>query len=90
MIYVLLVGFLLVVGVLIGWMAGLFWKSERPYGLLGDLAISLLTTFIIGFMDWFLIPALGFSNNLKYLGVAIEPAAGALIVLWIVRRRANR
>jgi uncharacterized membrane protein YeaQ/YmgE (transglycosylase-associated protein family) len=90
MIYVILVLFLFVVGLLMGWLAGLIWRSDRPYGLLGDLGISLLTTFAVGLMDWFLIPALGFSNNLKYMGVAIEPAIGALLVLWIVRKRANR
>jgi uncharacterized membrane protein YeaQ/YmgE (transglycosylase-associated protein family) len=90
MIYVILVVFLFVVGLLIGWLAGLLWKSERPYGLLGDLGISLVTTFAVGLLDWFLIPALGFSNNLKYMGVAIEPALAALFVLWIVRKRANR
>ena len=90
MIYVILVVFLFVVSLLMGWLAGLIWKSERPYGLLGDLGISLVTTFAVGLMDWFLIPALGFSNNLKYMGVAIEPAIGALLVLWIVRKRANR
>ena len=90
MIYVILVVFLFVVSVLMGWLAGLIWKSERPYGLIGDLGISLVTTFAVGLLDWFLIPALGFSNNLKYMGVAIEPAIGALLVLWIVRKRANR
>jgi uncharacterized membrane protein YeaQ/YmgE (transglycosylase-associated protein family) len=90
MIYVILVVFLFVVGLLIGWLAGLLWKSERPYGLLGDLGISLVTTFAVGLLDWFLIPALGFSNNLKYMGVAIEPALAAFFVLWIVRKRANR
>lgn len=90
MIYVILIVFLFVVGLLIGWLAGLLWKSERPYGLLGDLGISLVTTFAVGLLDWFLIPALGFSNNLKYMGVAIEPALAALFVLWIVRKRANR
>ena len=90
MIYVILVVFLFVVSVLMGWLAGLIWKSERPYGLIGDLGISLVTTFAVGLLDWFLIPALGFSNNLKYMGVAVEPAIGALLVLWIVRKRANR
>lgn len=90
MIYVILFIFLFVVGLFVGWLAGLIWKSERPFGLIGDLGISLVTTFAVGLLDWFLIPALGFSNNLKYMGVAIEPALGALLVLWIVRKRANR
>lgn len=90
MIYVLLITFLVVVGLIIGYVAGLIWKQDRPFGLGGDLGISVLTMLLIGFLDWFLIPALGFSNNLKYLGVALEPAIGALFVLWIVRKRAQR
>jgi uncharacterized membrane protein YeaQ/YmgE (transglycosylase-associated protein family) len=90
MIYVILVLFLLVVGLIIGWLAGLIWKSERPYGLKGDFLASLVTTFAVGFLDWFIIPAFGFSNSLKYLGVAFEPAIAALFVLWIMRRRAQR
>ena len=90
MIYVILVLFLLVIGLIMGWLAGLIWKSERPYGLKGDLLASLASTFVVGFLDWFIIPAMGFSNSLKYLGVAMEPALTALLVLWIIRRRANR
>jgi len=41
---------------------------------------------VIGLIDWFVIPAMGFSNTMKYLGVALEPALGALLVLWIIRR----
>jgi hypothetical protein len=28
---------------------------------------------------------MGFSDTLRNLGVAIEPALGALLVLWIIR-----
>jgi uncharacterized membrane protein YeaQ/YmgE (transglycosylase-associated protein family) len=90
MIYVILVFFLLVVGLIIGWMAGPIWKNERPYGLKGDLLASLAATYVVGFLDWFIIPALGFSNSLKYLGVVFEPALAALMVLWIMRIRSNR
>jgi uncharacterized membrane protein YeaQ/YmgE (transglycosylase-associated protein family) len=90
MIYGLLIGFLVIAGLLIGYLAGVIWKQERPLGMNGDLGIGVLVTILIGFLDWFLIPALGFSNDLKYLAVAIEPAIGALIVLWIIRKRAQR
>ncbi|MAT45686.1 MAG: GlsB/YeaQ/YmgE family stress response membrane protein [Anaerolineaceae bacterium] len=90
MIYGLLIGFLVIVGLLMGYLAGVIWKQERPLGMNGDLGIGVLVTLLIGFLDWFLIPALGFSNDLKYLAVAIEPAIGALIVLWIIRKRAQR
>ena len=90
MIYGLLIGFLVIAGLLMGYLAGVIWKQERPLGMNGDLGIGVLVTLLIGFLDWFLIPALGFSNDLKYLAVAIEPAIGALIVLWIIRKRAQR
>jgi hypothetical protein len=41
---------------------------------------------IIGLIDWYVIPAMGFSNTMRLLGVAIEPALGALFVLWLLRR----
>jgi len=40
---------------------------------------------VVGLMDWYIIPAMGFSDTLKYLGIAMEPALSALLVLWIVR-----
>jgi len=39
-----------------------------------------------GLACWYVIPAMGFSATTKWLGVAIEPALGALIVLWIIRK----
>lgn len=90
MIYFLLVIFLLIVGLIIGALAGLIWKKQRPYGVVGDMLISIASTLVIGFLDWFIIPAMGFSNELKYLAVAMEPALGAVLVLWIVRKRVQR
>lgn len=90
MIYVYLFGFLIIAGALVGFLAGVIWKQDRPMGLVGDLGVSIIVTILIGLMDWYLIPALGFSNSLKYLGVAFEPALAALLVLWIIRRRAQR
>jgi len=46
----------------------------------------VITTIAIGLLDWYVIPAMGFSDTWKYLGVAMEPAMSALIVLWIVRK----
>ena len=46
----------------------------------------MISAIAIGLLDWYVIPAMGFSDTIKYLGVATEPALGALIVLWIVRK----
>lgn len=90
MIYLILALYLIIAGLLVGWLAGVIFKQERPYGMGGDLGIGVAATFILGIAEWFLIPALGFSNSLKYLGVAIEPALFALLILWIIRKRAER
>jgi uncharacterized membrane protein YeaQ/YmgE (transglycosylase-associated protein family) len=83
---VYLIGAMLVVGVIIGALAGLIWKNNRPFGTGGDYAIAIITAVAIGLIDWFVVPAMGFSESLKFLAVAMEPALGALLVLWLVRR----
>ena len=77
---------MVIVGAVIGAVAGIIWKDNRPIGTSGDYIAAILTTIIIGLMDWYVIPAMNFSDTMKYLGVAIEPALGALIVLWIIRK----
>ena len=76
---------MLVVGWFIAWLAGLIWKNQHPIGVTGDYLVATLTAVIIGLIDWFVIPAMGFSDTIKYLGVALEPAIGALLVLWLIR-----
>jgi uncharacterized membrane protein YeaQ/YmgE (transglycosylase-associated protein family) len=82
---IILIGAMIVVGLIVGWLAGPIWKGKRPIGVKGDYIAAVITALIIGMMDWYVIPAMGFSDTMKYLGVAIEPALGALAVLWIVR-----
>lgn len=74
------------VGLLVGVIAGPIWKGQRPIGVTGDYLAAILTAVVIGLIDWYVIPAMGFSDTLKYLGVALEPLLGALLVLWIIRR----
>ena len=81
---ILLVAMVLV-GLLMGAIASLIWK-DKPLGTAGDYVVAIVTAIIVGLMDWYVIPAMGFSNTLKYVGVATEPALSALIVLWIVRK----
>jgi uncharacterized membrane protein YeaQ/YmgE (transglycosylase-associated protein family) len=82
---VLLLVAMIVVGLIVGWLAGPIWKNKRPIGVRGDYIAAIITALVIGLMDWFVIPAMGFSPTMKYLGVAMEPALGALIVLWVIR-----
>lgn len=83
----MIVIFLILVGLLIGYMAGPLWGDDRPYGLSGDLGISSAVSLVVGLLDWFVIPALGFSQRLTYLGVAVEPAICSFLVLWLLRRK---
>lgn len=80
---------MIVVGLLMGWIAGFIWKDNRPIGVGGDYLAAVIAAVVTGILDWFVIPAMGFSDTLKYIGTAIEPAAMALIVLWIIRKAKN-
>jgi uncharacterized membrane protein YeaQ/YmgE (transglycosylase-associated protein family) len=83
---VILVIAMVVVGLLVGAVASLIWKENKPLGTTGDYVVAIVSTIIIGLLDWYVIPAMGFSNTLKWIGIATEPALGALLVLWVIRR----
>lgn len=82
---VILVVAMIVIGLLMGWIAGFIWKNKRPIGVRGDYIASVITAIVVGLIDWYIIPAMGFSDNLRNMGVAMEPAIGALLVLWLIR-----
>jgi uncharacterized membrane protein YeaQ/YmgE (transglycosylase-associated protein family) len=83
--FVILIAGMILVGLLVGWIAGFIWKDNRPIGVRGDYITAVVTAIALGLMDWYLIPAMGFSDSLRNLGVASEPALGGLLVLWFVR-----
>ena len=83
---ILVIGAMVLVGLLIGFIAGLIWKDNRPIGVGGDYAVAILSAVIIGLVDWYIIPAMGFSETMKWLGILFEPALGALLILWIIRK----
>jgi uncharacterized membrane protein YeaQ/YmgE (transglycosylase-associated protein family) len=82
---VILIAAMIVVGLIVGWLAGPIWKNRRPIGARGDYLAAIITAVAVGLLDWYVIPAMGFSDNLRNLSLAIEPAFGALLVLWIIR-----
>ena len=84
-ILIVIVG-LIVVGLIIGALAGVIWKDNRPIGVAGDYIAAVVSTVVIGLIDWYVIPAMGFSDTLKILGILTEPTLGALLVLWIIRK----
>ncbi len=73
-------------GLIAGYLAGLIWKDERPIGVQGDYYVAIITTIVVGLLDWYVIPAMGFSDTIKYIGIVSEPLLGALAVLWIIRK----
>ena len=83
---IILVLAMVIVGLIIGVMAGAIWKDERPIGVQGDYIAAVISAILIGLLDWYVIPAMGFSETIKYIGVVTEPALGALAVLWIIRK----
>jgi len=81
----ILIGIMILVGLLVGFAAGLIWKGNRPIGVTGDYLVAIGSAILIALLDWFVIPAMGFSETMKLVGVALEPALGALAVLWLIR-----
>ena len=68
----ILVAVMVILGLFIGWIAGLIWKENRPIGVRGDYILAILVCVIGGIVYWFLIPALGFSDWVKSLGILLE------------------
>ena len=83
---IILVVAMVIVGLIIGVIAGAIWKDDRPIGVQGDYIVAVISAVLIGLLDWYVIPAMGFSDMMKYLGVVTEPALCALAVLWIIRK----
>lgn len=83
---VFVIGGMIVVGLIVGALAGVIWRDERPLGVPGDYAVAVVTAVLVGLADWFVIPAMGFSTTLRNLGIATEPALSALLVLWLIKR----
>jgi uncharacterized membrane protein YeaQ/YmgE (transglycosylase-associated protein family) len=77
---------MIVVGAIIGFLAGPIFKGERPKGEQTDYIAAIVTTVVVGLMDWYVIPALGFSPTMRLIGVILEPPLAALLVLWLIRR----
>ncbi|MCJ7703545.1 MAG: hypothetical protein MUO62_18335 [Anaerolineales bacterium] len=81
----IIIGIMVIVGLIVAYVAGWIWKDNRPYGVTGDYLIAVASAIIIGLLDWFVIPAMGFSQTIKLIGVILEPPLCALAVLWLTR-----
>jgi len=81
----LVTGILIGLGVVIGFIAGLIWKENRPIGVKGDYGVAILGCIVFGLGEWYLLPKLGFGQTLKLLGAFGEAPIIALGVLWLIR-----
>ena len=81
----IIIGIMIILGIIIGFIAGLIWKNNRPIGVKGDYLVAIFSTVVFGLMAWFLIPALGFSQTLKFLGTFGDAPFIALGILWLIR-----
>jgi len=77
---------MVLVGLLIGAIASLIWKGNNPLGAAGDYVVAVVSAIVIGLLGWYVIPLMGFSDTIKWISLATEPAFGALFVLWIIRK----
>ncbi len=82
---IILIVAMLIVGLFIGFIAGVIWKDNRPIGVAGDYIVAVIVAVVFGLLGWFVIPAMGFSDTMKYMSIIFEPALGALAVLWLIR-----
>ena len=83
---VILIIAMIVVGLIIGWLAGFIWKDRNSDDARRDYIAAVISTVATGLLDWFVVPALGFSDSLRNIATATEPALLALLVLWIIRK----
>ncbi len=75
-------------GVLLGWLVPVLFKSERPYGLTGDVLVCAIVSAALALVEhiW-LLPALGFGKGWITVILAIgDPLGFGLVCLWIMRR----
>jgi uncharacterized membrane protein YeaQ/YmgE (transglycosylase-associated protein family) len=83
---VLLIAAMVVVGLIMTYVSKLIWKDELPVGVPGAYIVGVVTAVVVGLLDWVVIPAMGFSDTLKYVGAALEPALSVPIVFWIIKK----
>jgi len=83
----LLIMIVLVGSILVGWLVPMAFKSERPYGLVGDILVPTIVGIGYTYLIYgFVAPMVGLGGWLAFWGSAIEGIAVAAITLWILRR----
>ena len=83
---ILLLVAMLVVGLIMTYVSKLIWKDTLPLSMPGAYIVGVVTAIVVGLLDWVVIPAMGFSDTLKFVGVALEPALSVPLVMWIIKK----
>lgn len=83
---IVLIPAMVVAGWVVGLIAGRLWPEDRPVGVPGDYLVAIGVSVAVGLLDWYVVPAMGFSDTLRNIAVVIEPPLGALLVLWLIHR----
>ena len=87
--YVILIVAMVIVGGIMTFVSTLIWKDGLPVGMPGAYFVGIITAIVVGLLDWVVIPAMGFSDTLKFIGVALEPALCVPIVFWVIKKARN-
>lgn len=77
-----------ILGLVLGWLVPIMFKSERPYGLLGDVLVCALLSAVLAYVEWvWLLPAIGFSTGWISVLIAVgDPLGFGLLCLWLMRK----
>jgi len=75
-------------GLLSGWLLPMLFKSRRPFGLAGDLAVSTVVAAVLAYVEWvWILPAIGFETGWLSIAAAIgDPVGLAWLCLWLMRK----
>ncbi len=70
----------LIVGAIAGWLAGVVVRGGG-FGLIGDIVVGIIGAFVAG---W-LFPRFGFHLAVGIVGVILDAAIGAIVLLLLIR-----
>ncbi len=84
--FIVMIAIWIVIGLLIGVLAGPIWKGVRPLGEVWDYVISIACAVVTGLLDWFVLPLIGIEGAIRFVAAILEPALVSIFALWLVRK----
>jgi hypothetical protein len=76
--------------ILVGWLVPMAFKSERPFGLVGDIVGATIVGVIYAFIVYqYLVPMVGLTGPLALFGSAAESIGVGAVALWLMRKIKN-